>query len=100
MGADDTTRATQALSVLQALADPVRLAIAQQLAACGDDELVCGALDISITKSTATHHIRTLVRAGVIGERVEGRCKYLWLRRSELDKRFPGLIHAVLEATR
>jgi DNA-binding transcriptional ArsR family regulator len=85
------------MSVLQALADPVRADIVRQLAAC-DDEMACGELDVPVAKSTASHHIRTLTMAGVIGERVEGRHKYLWLRRDELDERFPGLIDAVLRA--
>jgi DNA-binding transcriptional ArsR family regulator len=85
------------MSVLQALADPVRADIVRQLAAC-DDEIACGELNVAVAKSTASHHIRTLTMAGVIGERVAGRHKYLWLRRDELDKRFPGLIDAVLRA--
>jgi DNA-binding transcriptional ArsR family regulator len=88
------------MSVIQALADPVRVRIVRQLAAASGTELSCGELDVPVTKSTATHHIRTLVAAGVIGEREEGRRKFLWLRRSELDSRFPGLIDAVLLATR
>jgi DNA-binding transcriptional ArsR family regulator len=87
------------MSVLQALADPVRVDIVRQLAAC-DAEMACGQLVVPITKSTASHHIKSLVMAGVIGAREEGRRKYLWLRRSELDEHFPGLIDAVLRATR
>ena len=86
------------MSVLQALADPVRVHIVRQLATC-DGELGCGVLEVPVTKSTASHHIRTLVQAGVIGEREEGRRKFLWLRRPELDERFPGLVSAVLQTT-
>jgi DNA-binding transcriptional ArsR family regulator len=86
------------MSVIQALADPVRVAIVRQLAACSG-ELACGELEVRVSKSTASHHIRTLVLAGVIGERVDGRRKYLWLQRPELDRRFPGLIDIVLRAT-
>lgn len=86
------------MSVLQALADPVRVDIVRQLAA-RDDEVACGQLVVPVTKSTASHHIKTLAMAGMIGEREEGRRKYLWLRRAELDDHFPGLIDAVLRAT-
>jgi DNA-binding transcriptional ArsR family regulator len=86
------------MAVLQALADPVRVDIVRQLADC-DGQLVCGELEVPVTKSTASHHIKTLVSAGVLGEREEGRRKHLWLRRAELDNRFPGLIDAVLRAT-
>lgn len=88
------------MSVLQALADPVRVEIVRQLAECGAvGELVCGQLDVPVAKSTASHHIRTLVSAGVIGEREEGRRKWLWLNRTDLDRQFPGLIDAILRAT-
>ncbi|KWX20046.1 hypothetical protein AFM11_32250 [Mycolicibacterium wolinskyi] len=87
------------MTVLQALADPVRVEIVRQLAA-GTGEVTCGEVEVPVAKSTASHHIRTLVVAGVIAEREDGRRKYLRLRRTELDKRFPGLIEAVLRATR
>jgi DNA-binding transcriptional ArsR family regulator len=89
-----------AMQVLQALADPVRLEIVRQLAGCpGDGELTCGAVSLPVTKSTASHHFRTLLDAGVIAERSQGTRKYLHLRREELDRRFPGLIESVLSAT-
>src|SRR3954468_20876839 len=50
---------TDGMSVLQALADPVRLEIVRQLAGSRRGELVCGELAVPVTKSTASHHIRT-----------------------------------------
>jgi DNA-binding transcriptional ArsR family regulator len=89
-----------AMQVLQALADPVRVEIVRQLAGCpGDGELTCGAVSLPVTKSTASHHFRTLLDAGVIAERSQGTRKYLHLRREELDRQFPGLVHSVLRAT-
>ena len=88
------------MRILQALADPVRLAIVRQLAGCpGGGELSCGGLQVPVTKATASHHFKTLLDAGVIAERREGTRKYLHLRRSELDERFPGMIDSVLRAT-
>ena len=88
------------MEVLQALADPVRLEIVRQLAGCSaDGELSCGAIPLPVTKSTASHHFKTLLDAGVIAERSQGTRKYLHLRRDELDRRFPGLIDSVLQAT-
>jgi DNA-binding transcriptional ArsR family regulator len=88
------------LKILQALADPVRLEIVRQLAGCGESgELTCGAVEIPVSKSTATHHFKTLQNAGVLGERSEGRRKYLHLRRTELDERFPSLLDSILSAT-
>lgn len=86
-------------TVLQALSDPVRLEIVRQLAGCGEGgELTCGQLELPVTKSTSSHHLKTLSRAGVIAEREEGTRKHLCLRRGELERRFPGLIESVLRA--
>jgi DNA-binding transcriptional ArsR family regulator len=89
------------LAVVQALADPVRLGIVRQLAGCtaGGDGLTCGSVSVPVSKSTATHHFKILEAAGIIGQRTEGRCKFLHLRRAELDAAFPGLIDSVLRAT-
>jgi DNA-binding transcriptional ArsR family regulator len=87
------------VTVLQALSDPVRLDMVRQLACCeGDGELTCGKIDVPVTKSTATHHLKALCRAGITAEREEGTRKYVRLRRAELDQRFPGLLESVLRA--
>ena len=88
------------LTVLQALSDPVRLEIVRQLAGCQDGAtgLMCGQLEIPVSKSTGSHHLKTLHNAGVTAERAQGVCKYIRLRRSELDERFPGLLDSVLAA--
>lgn len=82
------------VAVLQALADPVRLEIVRQLA-CGE-AMPCGHIRLDVTKSTASHHFKTLRLAGVIAQRGEGTRRNTWLRREELDERFPGLLEAVL----
>jgi DNA-binding transcriptional ArsR family regulator len=85
------------LTVLQALADPVRLEIVRQLAVCPESgELSCGHIELPVAKSTASHHLKALSRAGVTTEREEGTRKYIRLRREELDRRFPGLVELVL----
>ncbi len=87
-------------TVLQALSDPVRLAIVRQLAHCEDGgELTCGQLELPVGKSTCSHHLKILSAAGVIAEREEGTRKHLRLRRDELDRRFPGLLAPVLAAS-
>jgi len=81
------------MRIIQALADPVRLEIVRQLAGCpSDGELTCGSVTVPVSKSTASHHFKTLLDAGVIAERSEGTRKYLHLRRDELDRQFPNLI--------
>jgi DNA-binding transcriptional ArsR family regulator len=58
------------MTVLQALSDPVRLEIVRQLAGCSaGGELKCGQVELPVTKSTASHHFRILLAAGVVAER-------------------------------
>jgi DNA-binding transcriptional ArsR family regulator len=83
-------------AVLHALSDPVRLRIAAGLAAGG--ERTCGSFDLPVVKSTCTHHFKVLREAGVIRQRLEGTTRLSSLRREELDRRFPGLLDAVLGA--
>jgi DNA-binding transcriptional ArsR family regulator len=82
-------------SLLQALSDPVRLEIVRQLADA-QGELTCGQLELPVGKSTCSHHLKALSCAGVIVEREEGVRKYLRLRSSELNDRYPGLLKSVL----
>lgn len=87
------------VTVLQALADPVRLEIVRQLAGCPNaGELTCGQIEVPVGKSTASHHLKTLSSAGITTEREEGTRKFIRLRREELDRRFPGLVDSVLNA--
>jgi DNA-binding transcriptional ArsR family regulator len=83
---------------LAALSDPVRLEIVRQLAMGPGTGLMCNQIEIPVAKSTASHHLKTLSRAGITAEREQGTCKYVWLRRAELDRRFPGLVDSVLQA--
>jgi DNA-binding transcriptional ArsR family regulator len=88
------------LTVLRALADPVRLQIVRQLAGCSEPpELSCGQIELPVTKSTASHHLKTLANAGITAEREAGTSKYIRLRRDELDRRFPGLLDSVLRSS-
>ena len=82
--------------VLYALSDPVRLSLVQSLATNG--EQACGALKLAVAKSTASLHFRVLRESGVIQMRPEGTHFINSLRKDELDRRFPGLLDAVLQA--
>jgi DNA-binding transcriptional ArsR family regulator len=84
------------VTVLHALADPVRLEIVRQLADCGAGELSCGQIELPVGKSTTSHHLKALASAGIVAEREVGTRKYMSLRRAELDHHFPGLIDLVL----
>lgn len=80
--------------VLYALSDPVRLKIAVDLAR--RQEKTCGSFDIGLTKSTMTHHFKTLRDAGVIHVRIDGTQRIISLRTGDLNARFPGLLKAIL----
>jgi DNA-binding transcriptional ArsR family regulator len=89
------------VTVLQALSDPVRLEIVRQLAGCDEGSgLACGQIELAVTKSTASHHLKTLRNAGITAEREEGTRKLTWLRVAELEERYPGLLDAVLHAAK
>jgi len=84
------------VDVLDALADPIRLEIVRELA--GATELSCGVLDVPVSESTRSHHLKALRAAGVTRTRVAGTQRLGSLRRDDLDGRFPGLLDAVLGA--
>ena len=81
--------------ILQALSDPQRLEIIRLL---GDEAKPrpCGSFNLGLAKSTMSHHIKVLREAGLIVQMREGTTKLTWLRRDDVDARFPGLLDAVL----
>lgn len=85
-------------SVLHALSDPMRLRIVAKLAV--GEERSCKSIELPVVKSTCTHHFRVLREAGVIRQRQEGTSRLNSLRREDLDARFPGLLDAVLGASK
>jgi DNA-binding transcriptional ArsR family regulator len=83
--------------VLEALVDPVRRSIVRQLARAGQD-MACGTFDITVTRSTGTHHFKVLRHAGVIRQYYVGTSRMNTLRRQDLEDLFPGLLKAVVDA--
>jgi DNA-binding transcriptional ArsR family regulator len=84
-------------TVLQALGDPIRLAIVRAVAEDGG-ERSCGSFGLPVTKSTLSHHFRVLREAGLIDKRYEGTRKLISLRRADVDAAYPGLIETILRA--
>jgi DNA-binding transcriptional ArsR family regulator len=84
-------------AVLHALSDPQRLRIVRKLNA-DPEPRPCGGFDVKVSKSTCTHHFRVLREAGVIEQHQLGTARLNLLRRDDLDRRFPGLLDAVLES--
>lgn len=90
-------RDIQVEQVLRALGEPVRMGIVRSLAA-SQQAMNCAAFGLSVAKSTSTHHFKVLRESGVISQFEEGTSRYSTLRDSELERRFPGLLSAVLGA--
>ena len=85
--------------VLEALVDPVRRGIVTQLYDASAD-INCGAFDLPVSRSTATHHFRILREAGLIRQHYVGTARKNALRRAEFDVAFPGLLTAIVTASR
>lgn len=84
--------------VAKALADPRRMCLLEQIAS--DREYSCQKLcsEAGVTKGTVSHHVKELVRAGLITERREGQFMFYEVRRemvaayaAELMRRVSGL---------
>ncbi|CUH54114.1 ArsR/SmtB family transcription factor [Shimia marina] len=88
----------QLTQVLFALSDPGRLDIVRQLRDGPVEMANCNLMDPEVAKSTKSHLFKVLREAGVIRNIPKGRGRLLSLRRDSLDRRFPGLLEAVLNA--
>ncbi|MFE2106584.1 ArsR/SmtB family transcription factor [Kitasatospora sp. NPDC059463] len=87
------------VTVLHALGDPVRLRLLTSYADGAEHSCDPRHLGLEhLHKSTVSHHMRVLREAGVTSTRVAGRHRYVSLRRTDLDARFPGLLDALLAA--
>jgi ArsR family transcriptional regulator len=66
------------IRLLAALADPVRLSIVRQLAAC-DGICACDFTDVAaVSQPTVSHHLKVLREAGVVTS--ERRGSWIWYR--------------------
>jgi DNA-binding transcriptional ArsR family regulator len=86
------------VTVLHGLSDPARLEIVRLLAdmperPCTDFHGLGG-----LTVPTLSHHLRVLREAGLTRTRIDGRRRYLSLRREDLEKRFPGVIDPIISS--
>jgi DNA-binding transcriptional ArsR family regulator len=85
--------------VLAALADPVRLEMVRRLAE-SDEPIACSDLYADISKSTASHHFKTLREAGLTERVVIGGQTYQRLRSREVEDALPGVLASVVAAAR
>lgn len=87
--------------ILHALSDPVRAAIYADLAR-SDGGAACSCFqqvsDRCIPKSTLSQHFRALREAGLIRSERRGVEMLNTTRCAEIERRFPGLLAAILKA--
>src|SRR5579862_2741231 len=87
--------------ILHALSDPVRVAIFAQIAGSGCSPNCSNFLNVTdrpIPKSTLSQHFKALREAGLIrGERRGVEMQNI-SRCGEIERRFPGLIAAIINA--
>jgi DNA-binding transcriptional ArsR family regulator len=81
--------------VMQALSDPCRLAIVQELLRTKGRALACNEVPLEISKATRSHHFDVLRAAGLIRTESEGTKCMTSLRREDLNERFPGLLKLI-----
>jgi DNA-binding transcriptional ArsR family regulator len=86
--------------LLDCLSDPTRLAIVYNLAKHDQDatELRCGDFNAFSGKSNLAYHFAKLREAGLVQTRIVGTTRFMKLRRTDLDARFPGLIDAIIKS--
>ncbi|MDF0530622.1 helix-turn-helix domain-containing protein [Tsukamurella sp. 8F] len=88
-------------TVLAALADPVRLEMVRRLAAVGGEvPVACCDLYEGVTKATASHHFKILRTAGITRRETVAGAIHQVLRRDDVESAYPGLLDAVVGATR
>ena len=87
--------------LLHALSDPLRVAIFTDIAGTGCGQNCSNYLFVgekTIPKSTLSQHFKVLREAGLIRGERNGVEMHNTSRCMELDKRFPGLIAAIINA--
>jgi DNA-binding transcriptional ArsR family regulator len=88
-------------AILHALSDPVRVAIYARIVGADCPQTCSNFVNISrkaIPKSTLSQHFKALREAGLIRGERQGVEMHNTSRCAEIDKRFPGLIVAIVKA--
>ena len=80
--------------VLYALADPVRRNVVAKLMGC--ESMSCSKACGDLSPSTISFHHKILRETGLIHSEKKGVEVINSLRKEEVDKRFPGLLNAIL----
>ncbi|GLW72727.1 hypothetical protein Kpho02_50260 [Kitasatospora phosalacinea] len=87
-------------AVLSALADPLRRRVVRELTAAPvGTARTCSSFALPVSKATVTYHFRTLREAGLIRQVDRGNSRAATLRRTDIDRRFPGLLALIAAET-
>jgi DNA-binding transcriptional ArsR family regulator len=89
--------------ILHALSDPARVSIYAEIVGSSCSQICSNFLKVSersIPKSTLSQHFKSLREAGLIRSERRGVEMHNTSRCVELEKRFPGLIAAIVNAHR
>src|SRR5438270_7826428 len=87
--------------ILHALSDPVRVRIFVQIVRANCPQTCSAFLEVSdqpVPKSTLSQHFKVLREAGLIKSERKGVEMHNTSRCAEIERRFPGLIPAILSA--
>jgi DNA-binding transcriptional ArsR family regulator len=84
--------------VLYSLSEDTRLCIVSQLFRLGEQS--CKQFDNLAGKTALSHHYKVLREKGLINVRIEGRNRYLSLRLSELNEKFPNLLETIISSSK
>ena len=82
--------------IFKSLSDPIRMSVVRQLL-LSKEEMTCGSFEYCVNKATFSHHVKILLEAHIICERVEGTRKYLKLN-PQIKKLYPGLIKTIKDS--
>lgn len=77
------------------MSDPTRLKMLGMLSDAR--ETSCSLIGLDMPKSSMSHHFKVLRESGLVRTRVEGTHRYMTLRSTDLENRFPGVLTAVLQ---
>ena len=82
--------------IMYALSDPARVEIVRTIAKA-KRALTCTELNANRPKSSMSHHFKILRDCGVLETQIDGKEHLNTLRTAEVEKRFPGILKAILK---
>jgi DNA-binding transcriptional ArsR family regulator len=88
------------LKLFNCLGDPIRVSIVMALAKSESTapELRCNEFGKLAGKTVLAYHFAKLRESGLVWTRLDGNRRFMRLRRADLDRRFPGLLDAIIRS--